>query len=221
MLVSELRQARDRGVLWLMHRIGEDGTPAGADQRAGWGRIPWALALSGETEAAAAVVSWAERNALDADGGFRAGPARGNGVMLAYPLSHLAIGAWLTERYDIALAIMRKLATLQHPLTGGIGSGLFGPGGVEIQELLLTAQVGIAALVTGQEALIESVYRWIRELYADQPGLPDLLHSMREGSTLVTAPPAAVAWLGRIDFRLPGNPFIIPASLRRFSPASR
>jgi hypothetical protein len=215
-IVNELRQARDRGVLWLMRRIGEDGTPAAADQGAGWGRVPWALALSGETAAAAAVLGWAERNALDADGGFREGPARGNGVMLAYPLSHLAIGAWLTERYDMALAIMRKLASLQFPATGGIGSGYVGPGGAEIQDLLLTAQVGIAALVTGQDALIDSVHRWVRSLYADQPSLPDRLYSMREGPTLLTAPPAAIAWLGAIDFRLPRQSFYNPGIAAAF-----
>jgi hypothetical protein len=215
-LCARLRASRDRGVTWLTQRIGDDGKPAGADERAGWGRVPWALALSGEADLASAVLTWAERHAIDSDGGLRAGPARGDGLMTAYPLAHLAIGAWLTERYDISLAIMRKLVTLQHPVTGGIGSGFFGPGGAEIQDLLITAQVGIAALVTRQDALAARICQWVKSLYADQPALPDKLFTMREGAALLTTLAPPLGWLGMIDFRLERQSFYNPGIAAAF-----
>jgi hypothetical protein len=77
-LELRLQRARERAVAWLLDRIALGGKPADSDRRAGWARIPWALALSGQVATAAAVVDWAARNALDEDGGFREGPLKVN-----------------------------------------------------------------------------------------------------------------------------------------------
>jgi hypothetical protein len=215
-LAARLRVSRDRGVAWLVSRIDSEGKPALAETGPGWCRVPWALALSGETALASAVLGWAERHAIGEDGGFQTEALRGQGVMLSYPLGHLAIGAWLAERYDLALAIMSKLRTMIDPDTGGVLSGLIGPGGEQVQELLITAQVGVSALVTGQEDIIEQVVRWISDLYADQPDLPHKLYTMREGASLVTAPPAALTWLGLVDFNLPRQTFYNPGIAAAF-----
>ena len=117
---TRFRAARDHAVAWLLDHIDSDGRPVGAKTQNGWGRVPWALAVSGESAAGHAVVAWAERHALDADGRFRAGPFGGADRFGSYPLVHFAIGAWLLERYDVSLRCMDAIRALQDPATGGI-----------------------------------------------------------------------------------------------------
>ena len=105
---------------WLLEHISPTGEPVGAKERNGWGRVPWALAVAGESEAAARVVAWAERGQLAADGDFAPGPAFGEGRFGAYPLAHFAIGAHLAERFDVAVRAMDALRRWQDPATGGL-----------------------------------------------------------------------------------------------------
>jgi hypothetical protein len=202
--MARVHVSRDRGVQWLLKHVADDGEPAGARERNGWARVPWALALSGQCAVAAAVVEWAERTALAPEGGFKPGPALGAGRFLAYPMAHLAIGAWLLERYGVALSLMAGLRRLQDPVTGGLPiAAPVGAAKPPRCDLLSTAQTGIAALLTRQDDVAEGVHRWITELHAQQPALPQRLYSFRDGDTLLTVPEKELVWLAITEFDQP------------------
>jgi len=110
--IARLRQSRDAGVLWLLSHVADDVQPVGAERQNGRGRVPWALAVSGESAAGAAVLSWAERHALAEDGRFHPGVFGGASRFGAYGLAHFAIGAWLLKRFELAQRCMGALRAI-------------------------------------------------------------------------------------------------------------
>ena len=209
-LIVRVRRARDRGAQWVVDHVAADGEPVGANKRNGWGRVPWALAVCGRADVGSAVLGWAERNALADDGFFRDGSTGGGARLGSYPLAHFALGAWLLDRYDLALRCMGALRKIQDPATGGIAIDF--PGGSKDQrfDLLCTAQVGLSAVVTGQHDVAENVYRWIRDLVALQPEPNAKLYNMRDGAALLTDPPPPYAWAAITDFSKPRQTYYMP-----------
>lgn len=209
--IERLRRSRDLGVQWLLRHIGSDGEPAGARERNGWARIPWALAVAGESSAASSVLAWAERAALTSDGCFRPGPAQGNGRFPAYPMAHLAIGSWLLERYDTAMSLMDGLRKLQYPQSGGFRvSASPQEHEAKLCDLLSTAQAGIAGLMTRQNDIVEGAHRWVLALHASQPALPQRLYSFCNGNELLTSPAQNLKWLAVTEFDQPRQSFYTP-----------
>jgi hypothetical protein len=206
---ARFKASRDRGVAWLLDHIASDGKPVGADQQAGWGRVPWALAVSGASDAGHAVLSWVERNALGADGRFFAGIHGGDATFGAYAHGHFAIGAWLLERYDLALRTMGALRALQLP-NGGIPVTIAGDANPGMCDLLSTAQVGLAGLMTGQDDVVDGVHKWIVDLVAQQPDLSTRFITMRVNDALLTEPEGQFAWLGVTDFTKPRQTYYTP-----------
>ena len=199
--IGRVRTARDRGVGWLLEHLGPDGTPVGATERNGWARLPWALAVAGESEAAARVIAWAEGGQLAPDGGFAPGPAFGTGRFGAYPLAHFAIGAWLTERFATAMAAMDALRRMQDPATGGFPISPVGDRSTDFYDLLSTAQAGLAAVITGQDDIAELACRWVADMAALQPAdAGTRLYSFRRGAELMTEPDKSLEWLAITDF---------------------
>jgi hypothetical protein len=220
---AQLREVRRKGIAWLLGHIGEDGEPAAWRSRNGYYRLPWTLAVAGEREAAAQVLSWIERNALGADGDLLQGLPRHPFVSAAatYPLTIIAHGAWVLERYDTALAVMKVLRnSFQDPLTGG--AYMERPEArVTGQQLLYpTAQLGLTAMATGQADMAHAVYRWFERLLAAQQQLPERLFTMWGRRGLVTDYTDEGAFLAVTDFRLPRqafyNPGISAAFLSRY-----
>ena len=209
--VSRIRTSRDRGVRWILEHIDSAGKPVGADERNGWARTPWALAVSGETDVAAKVIAWAKRTQLTKDGSFAPGPALGSGKFPAYPLAHFAIGAWLTEHYDTALSVMGELRRIQDPATGGIPIGFPQQRSTDYHDLLSTAQVGQAAIVTGQDDIAEGVYKWVSELLEQQPkDHGTRFFTFRQGAQLVERPPKELEWMAITDFSKPRQTYYTP-----------
>ncbi|WP_342244623.1 hypothetical protein [Pseudomonas sp. OTU5201] len=196
---------------WILDHISSSGEPVGASERNGWARVPWALAVSGEAHVAAQVVAWAERTQLAADGGFAPGAAQGTGRFLAYPLAHFAIGAWLTERFDTATAAMGALRRIQDPATGGLPIAPPEDRSTDIHDLLSTAQVGQAAVITGQDDIAEGVYRWITDLLELQPASAgNRFYTFRQGKRLLEEPPKHLEWLAITDFDQPRQTYYTP-----------
>jgi len=205
--LARLLRSRELALGWLLNHVGSDGKPAGAELGNGWSRLPWTFALSGNTGAASAVLAWADREALRPDGQFRPGPAYGSGRFGAYPLGHFAMGAWLSERYDIGRRVLGALRSMQDKSTGGFPIDPPGGTAAHICDLLPTAQAGAAALLAGREDIVEGVYRWIVELFASQAELPRRLFNGRAGAALVTEVPSGLEWMLVTDFRKPRQSF--------------
>lgn len=196
--------ARREAVAWLLARIDADGEPIGARKRNGWARLPWALSVCGEVEAGQQVLSWAAREQLAGDQGFTPGVARGTDRFGAYPLAHLAIGAWLLERPEVALDCMEALRKRQDPATGGLPIDPPQDRASDLCDLLSTAQAGQAAIITGQRDVADLALLWIEELCRQQPAdAGSQFYSFRRGAALLTDPPTPLAWLAVTDFAKP------------------
>jgi hypothetical protein len=209
--LAKARASRDRACAWLLAHIASDGMPVGADKRNGWGRLPWALAVCGEHAAGHRVLSWAERTQLVSGGGFLPGVPFGTGSFGAYPLAHLAIGAWLLERFDVAQGAMTALQRWQDPATGGISMAPPGAPGSDVSDLLSTAQVGQAAVITGQHGMADEVYRWLRDLWRLQPADADgRFFTFRRREELVRDAEGTMKWLSVTDFSKPRQTYYTP-----------
>lgn len=209
--IARVRIARDRGVRWLLDHIAPDGTPVGAAERNGWGRLPWAMAVSGESEAAARVLAWAERGQMAADGNFAPGVAFGTGRFGTYPLAHFAIGAWLAERFGVALQAMDALRSWQDPVTGGCPIAPPADRATDLHDLLSTAQVGLAAVITGQDDIADLCWRWVADLVAQQPAEAGTrFFTFRRGSNVLVEPDKSLEWLAITDFSKPRQTYYTP-----------
>jgi len=225
-LLSDASAAADRGVEWLVARIGADGHPGAGHCH--YYRIPWALALSGRRSEAAAVLTWVERTGLQANGDLRA-EARGGFTnrWASYPIAILASGAWHLERYDTAMRLSNRLgAAYQDPETGGAYAAHPDHRTDARQDLFPTSQLGMTGLTTGNLDLAHGAYRWLQNLFDAQPDLPTRLYSATNGAELITdtGDDAELAWQVVTDFTQPRqafyNPGIAAAFLGRYAMAT-
>jgi hypothetical protein len=199
-LLERVRGARRRSVRWLADRVADDGRPEGADIANAWWRAPWALCVAGAPDVAAAMLGWIEREALGDDGDFRLAsqslPAPQNAV---YFLSPIAIAAWLLGHYGTAETVNRRLRYFQNEDTGGVYE-YQDFAGDRLEDNLKTGQVGVSALVTGDRASADGVFRWLSDNYREQPELPTRLYTGRRHGQVVTEFPAAQAFVRVVDF---------------------
>jgi hypothetical protein len=220
-----LEAARTRGAEWIVSRLGPDGEPPAAEQENAYYRVPWALAQAGYAKEAASVLSWMEREALET-GDLRAGAPQTpwTSENASYPLAVMATGAWHLERYDTANSIMETLRAYQHPVTGGSFVERPEHRTTGRQEVLCTAQLGMAALLTGRIDVADGAFHWFRSLWDAQPDLPRKLYLAWDDKGLVTEFADDVAFGRVIDFQAPRqaffNPGIAAAFLGRYAMAT-
>jgi hypothetical protein len=225
-VVDQLTSAREAGLNWLTSRISPDGAPVGANDVNSYYRVPWALATSGRLVEAGSVMSWMEREALTADGDLVPGAAQTpwTTANAPYPLAIMAVGAWHLERYDTANRIMDNLERFQDPETGGAFIEHPDHRATGRQDLLSTAQIGMAALATGRRDVADLAYSWVVQLIAEQPSLPDRLFVSTAGGRLVTDFPAGEAFGHVVEFQSPRQAFFNPgigaAFMARYSMAT-
>jgi hypothetical protein len=210
--LDQLAHVKERGIQWLLAHIDESGQPADSEQRNGWYRLPWTLAHVGLRDEAELVLSWAERQALTLEGDLREGGPRDQFVAkcCTYPLTILAQGAWLLERYDTALAIMNNVRTLMNWNTGGAYWERPEHRSTGRQLIYPTAQVGLAALMTGQHDLADATFGWFDRLWSAQPSLPDRLYPAWGPEGLVTNVEPADQFHCIVEFAQPRQAFYNP-----------
>ena len=207
---TRLRAARDRARDWLLGQVDADGKPADSELGNGWSRFPWTFALLGETAAGHAVLEWASRNGLGDNGDFSAGPSYGAGRFSAYPLGHLAMGAVLLERHDVAARLVARLEALQNPTNGGMPIDPPGGAYAEWTDLLSSAQAGMVALLAGRMDMAIPIRDWIVTSLDEQPDWPRVHYTARSPGGLVTEPPAELAWVMAVDFAKPRQAYFYP-----------
>ncbi|MGI5132517.1 hypothetical protein ACQEVB_37335 [Pseudonocardia sp. CA-107938] len=214
--LEDFRRARDLGVNWLVAQIGNDGEPMGAARANSWWRAPWALVVGGAPDAAARMMGWIERTALTEKGTFRPGPYGPPGPHTpVYHLSPIAIAAWLLARYDIAGAVMVAMSSYVDPHTGGVYQ-LLDHRTDPVQDTLLTAQVGVSALVTGRRDIADGVARWLITNYDEQTELPTRLYTSRRHDKVMTEFPAESAFFRVLDYTRPHQPYFNPGIAAAF-----
>lgn len=209
-----IRESRERAVRWLVEHVADDGTPAGAELGNGWWRGPWALAIGGAPDAAAALLSWVERTALTDEGDLREGRFGGGPSSPVYHLSALAIGAWLLGRYDVAGVINRRLDHYTDPVSGGAHEHRDFTADPQ-QDLLKTGQLGVSSLVCGRREQADGVYRWLRRQWELQP-TPGTLYSSRRGDAPLTDVEGPARWLYVADYAKPRQTYFNPGIAAAF-----
>lgn len=212
--VGEAMASRDLARTWLLNHIGSDGQPADSETRTGWSRLGWALAVAGEPAAAGAVVEWAARNRIGADGNYLPGYMGQQGYISQYAnywLGTFVISAWMAGRGDIALRSMAYLRGQQDSRTGGLPTRLdAGNHPAGICDLLSTAQTGLSALHTGLMDVADGVYGWIEGLLNLQTPGNLTFNMIRQGDSLWQDPDPAFAWSTIVPFSKPRQAFYGP-----------
>lgn len=192
--ISAYDTVRRAGVRFLLASTDQRGAVTRGGHRVTFYRVPWALAVGGETEAAHRVLSWIERTGLGDGGEFHGGlplTAEANRASNTYAETCLAYGAHLLRRFDLARRAMDWAARYQDPETGGIFMDRERTGAGDPQLLFLTAQFGMSAVITGCLDLALKVGAWFRRLWDAQPALPDRLYCVwTRADGLATTVPA-------------------------------
>jgi len=190
------RKARERATEFLLDQI----QPSGAIGPVGDGlfyyRVPWALAVAGETGPAMKVTEWIRRHMLTPAGEIRGEASPDAGVRdLAntYAETCVAYGAQILRRYDVARPAMDFAVRYQDPVTGGVFSGRDRTAAGDPQIVFLTCQLGMSALLTGHEEAARRAGRFLQRLWQAQPELPERLYTMwtRDGGLVTITPPGA------------------------------
>jgi hypothetical protein len=191
--IAEYERARQRGVAFILAAIGLDGAVPCIPNRVTFYRVPWTLAVSGETEAAHRVLNWIERTGLSDGGEFHGGLTGDRSSIryfASYPETCLAYGAQLLRRFDLARRTMDWANRFHDPASGGIFMDHDRTGPDDPQLIFLTAQFGMTAALMGRLNDARSVGRWFRRLWEAQPELPDRLYTIwRPQSGLATSVP--------------------------------
>lgn len=192
--IAAYERTRRKGVDFLLANLNDDGSLNDIRRpRVTYYRLPWSLQLAGETAAAFRALDWIVDNALGDDGAFHgdvAWDARANRISNTYAETCLAYGAILLRRFDIARRAMGFAKQFQDPGNGGVfmireQTGPHGP-----QQLFLTCQFGMSAVMTGDLASATGAGDWLDRLWSAQPALPARLFSVmtpRDG--LITTVP--------------------------------
>ena len=193
-VIARAEVARRKGVDFLLRSIEPDGSVARTDARVTWYRVPWALAVAGESAAAHRVLAWIERECLDASGRFHGGIELDpdmNHTSNTYAETCLAYGAILLRRFDIARKLMSAASAGFDLETGGVYMDRRFQVADSGQLLFLTSQYGMSAAATGRVEEARLVGQWLENLWNAQPELPGKLYTMwnRASGLIIDVPP--------------------------------
>jgi hypothetical protein len=190
--LAEYRAARDRAIRWLLSHLNSDGSLG--DPAEGWFyyRAPWTFVISGETEAANAVLGWMRRHMITPDGKIE-GRQRIVRDAYAYRNSAFIIGAHLATSYDLSHGLMPDLLSWQDPASGAFSNDLMEDGSQsDDMDLPYACGPGFACIITGHLEAARRVYRHLARLYEVQTELPRRFYYTwsRSGQAVVTRFPA-------------------------------
>ena len=175
--LAAYRAACRKGTDWLLDHKHADGSIGPVEERNFYYRIPWALALMGETVAAHRVVDWIHRNMFTAEGAFEGISPLGvfDDRYGSYALACLLVGANLLQRYDIVYRGTQNLFSWQDPESGGFYNDRKNKTASGEQELFPTAQGGMSLVAVGQIEAARKAGQWLKRLWELQP---DVEHKM-------------------------------------------
>lgn len=189
--IATYETTRRRGIEFLLRQCDSDGAITAGGARVTYYRVPWALALAGETSAAHRLLTWIAETGLGPNGEFHGGlpwSAAANLALNTYRETCLAYGAHLLRRFDIARRVMTFALPYQDATTGGVfmDRERTGPDGPQL--LFLTCQFGMSALITGHHEAALAAGRWLHRLWMAQPDLPRRLYTVwtREAGLAIT-----------------------------------
>jgi hypothetical protein len=175
--LAAYREARRRGVDWLLGQMNPDGSIGDPSAGFSYYRAPWTFTVVGETEAAAAICGFIRRHLVTPDGRID-GRYRVFDEWATYRDATLVAGAHLAMQYDLSLGLWPGLLALRDPVSGIFATDRTTDGGTS-DVLDATAGgpgCGFAALAVGDLATARGIARFLDRLWSVQPALPDRFH---------------------------------------------
>jgi len=180
------RRAAIEAVKWLVKQQTPDGSmqPVG-EGMAGFHKVPYAMALSGQGVRATKLCAWITANSVNEEGDLGAAFGRQGPLKHYYHYgnSWVIAGAQRLGQFGLSLPTWGFLASLQHPATGGFLTA--GPEASldDEQDMLSTAAAGLAALYMGQEDVAVAAGRFLVGLWDTQPASGARMYlAMRRGT---------------------------------------
>ncbi|HVA87609.1 MAG TPA: hypothetical protein VNF73_14995 [Candidatus Saccharimonadales bacterium] len=171
------REARRRGVAWLLRQLNRDGSIGDPSTGFSYYRAPWTFTVVGETEAATTTSAWVRRHLLAPDGRID-GPYRVFDEWATYRDATLVVGACLAMQYDLAFPVWRALLEIRDPRSGVFPSDRL-PGGGVSDSMDVTGGgpgCGFAALAVGDLETARGIAHFLQRLWDVQPALPGRFH---------------------------------------------
>jgi hypothetical protein len=187
--IAAYREARDRGVRWLLRQMRPDGSIGDPSTGFSYYRAPWTFTVVGETEAALAISGWIRRNLVTADGEID-GPYRVFDEWSTYRDATLVVGAQLALQHDLAFGLWPGLLRRRNPDSGLFANDRLAGGGWS-PSLDVTAGgpgCGFAALAVGDLLSARAIGDFLHRLWDAQPALPDRFYHVwsKERQAIVT-----------------------------------
>ena len=109
--------SRDRVRQWLSERFGEDGRFVEAPDHGGaYFKAPYLAAACGDRSLGARIARFVSERLVDGDGEYRVDMPLENRI---YAMGWLALGAAVTERYELASAMAEALEGVRIPVVAG------------------------------------------------------------------------------------------------------
>jgi hypothetical protein len=188
------------GHRWLIDRMREDGAwrdlpDAGVDA---YYKAPWGFAAAGDAEPANLVLDYIERRFLLPSGDLV--PVTGEKLMRRYPLipmAHVAIGATLVGRVELADQLLGLLDQHRHRELGGWGDRREAPG-LQRLDAVSTACIGLAFLEAGRLAEARAAAGFLERLLGAQPDIEtEFYTTMLASGELLTQFPDAETGVDR------------------------
>ena len=172
--MSRFKVARDRGGAYLLaqqHPDGSIGDPAlGVIE---YYKVPAALQVCGETNAANRLCSWIRKNGNTPDGDFGPRPAeQRDDYYYTYFNSWVIIGAHRLGQFDLTEESMEFLMDSWDPESGGFYSSRTEREADTEQDLWVVAGCGIAAIYAGRIDVARGVGEWMQRMMSVQPNYP-------------------------------------------------
>ncbi len=167
------REARRRGVAWLLTHLNADGSIGDPSTGFSYYRAPWTFTVVGETEAAVANAAWIRRQLVTPDGRID-GPYRVFDEWATYRDATLVVGAHLAGQYDLSYGLWPGILALRDPASGIFPNDRL-PGGGMSDALDVTAGgpgCGFAALAVGDLEAARGIAGFLSRLWDAQPDLP-------------------------------------------------
>ena len=186
---------------------------------AGFHKVPYALALSGQSGRGTRLCAWIAANSLDEEGDLGAAFGRQGPLSRYYHYgnSWTICGAQRLGQFSVSMRAFDFLTSLQHPDTGGFLRAGPRAGLDDDQDMLSTAMAGLAALYMGREEVATAAGRFLIRRWEDQPPSGALIYlSVRRGEEPVRVFPDELVQEYTVVIGKPGQWYFVPGLAAAF-----
>jgi len=172
-------------VKWLVkHQTSDGSVQPVAEGLAAFHKVPYALALSGQSGRGSRLCAWIAANSLDEEGDLGATFGRHGPLsrFYHYGSSWVICGAQRLGQFGVSMPAFDFVASLQHPETGGFLRSGPQAGLDDDQDMLSTAMAGLAALYMGREEVAAAAGHFLVRRWEQQPPNGQLMYlAVRRG----------------------------------------